>query len=129
MSRILILTVVLLCCLVTVAQAGDPREHKPVAVAIDATLPAARATQPVTRMLMTTDRQIFISTTVAITDGGYDASETYARLRARHNNVYALAVNSGNVARATKAVRVNGRVLLRSGSGSGTHLATYSPQK
>ncbi len=126
MSRNLILTAVFLCCLVAVAEAGDPRETQPVVVAIDATLPATRAVQPVTRVLMTTDRQIFIAATVAITDGGYDASDTLAKLEARNNNVYALAVNSGNIARATRAVKVNGRVFLKSSSGGGLHLASYT---
>jgi hypothetical protein len=125
MSRSLIIIAIALCCIVSFAQAGDPRESLPTAVAIHRPLPAS-SVQPVTRALMSTDRRLFIAATVAVTDSGYDATTTLARLRARNNNVYALAVNTGDIQRATHAVRVGGRVILKGSGSGGTHLATYT---
>lgn len=128
MNRSLIIVAIALCCIAAVAQAGDPRDKRPVAVAIDRTLPTTRAVQPVARVLMSTDRRLFIAATVAVTDTGHDATTTLARLRARHNNVYAMAVNTESIPRATTAVKVGGRVFLKS-SGGGMHLARYTKTK
>ena len=55
--------------------------------------------------------------TVASSSGIYvRTSYDKARAGSSRGNVYSSAINTGGVVRATKAVRVNGRVVLRGGT-------------
>lgn len=54
-----------------------------------------------------------VSTEVRISQAAEPRGNLVYLLESRHNNVYALAVNTGQTIRATQTVRENGRVLLR----------------
>jgi len=59
--------------------------------------------------------------TVASSSGIYvRTSSDKARTSSSRGNVYSSAINTGGVVRATKAVRVGGRVVLRGGSQKST---------
>ena len=59
--------------------------------------------------MVTLNHRVYVQVSAASTP-----SKAAEKIASRNNNVYAAAVNTEGVSRATQAVHVNGRVLLRS---------------
>ncbi len=72
--------------------------------------------------MVTLDKRIYVqvaSNSVSVAVNAKTAKKVIRKIKNCGNNIYALAVNSGNVARATKVVRSGGRVYLRAPRRSG----------
>jgi hypothetical protein len=81
-----------------------------------------------TSVLLSSNQRVYVRANVASIDPDGGVQAAMRQLKLRHNNVYALAVNTQGVARATQAVKQGGRVYLRAGYGT-TSIATLASRK
>ncbi len=124
MSRTLHTMGIVICCLAVLsvthtAAAADRGVYIAIARGVDATRPAARAKSPTIQVLVSPDRRVFVAVRISVRKGETIADATLKALRARHNNVHAMAVNTTGVARATTTVTQGNRVFLRAAPTAG----------
>lgn len=86
-----------------------PESSDGVAIIVAKNTPAPRST------MVTVNHRVYVRVgTGAVAIRSNSVKRTVEKLKSRDNNVYSLAVNTEGIARATEAVKVSGRVYLRS---------------
>jgi len=115
--QVIIVAVVVLGCLAVRVGAGSSMGRGVYIAVLDEpaakALPAGGATSSAREVLITLNSRLYVASRITVSSSADVVAATLTKLKDRQNNVYAMAINTEGIVRATVAVTDGDKVYLR----------------